>query len=104
MATGTSIVGNSKVMAHMMPNIIPPIDRAYTLRFLKENIKNGLEYEWPLTRRIIENFFIPVAKDDKFISRSKCWMEKREKYPWDSSPFKIIDNLTIAAGYLDKRK
>jgi len=35
MASGTSIVGNSKVMAHLLPNIIPPIDREYTLRYLK---------------------------------------------------------------------
>lgn len=104
MATGTSIVGNSKVMAHMMPNIIAPVDRAYTLRYLKEHIKNGLEYEWPLMRRIIEEFFIPVAKDVQFISYSKRWLEERENYPSDTSPMKIIDNLTIAAIHLEKRK
>jgi hypothetical protein len=27
MASSTSIVGNSKVMAHLVPNIVPPIDR-----------------------------------------------------------------------------
>jgi hypothetical protein len=75
MATGTSIVGNSKVMAHIMPNIIAPVDRAYTLRYLKEHVKNGLEYEWPRMRRIIDNYFIPLANDRKFISRSKRWME-----------------------------
>ena len=104
MATGTSIVGNSKVMAHMMPNIIAPVDRAYTLRYLKEHVKNGLEYEWPLMRRIIKKFFISVAKDREFITRSTHWMEERENYPWDTSPMKIIDNLTIAAVYLEKRK
>jgi len=104
MATGTSIVGNSKVMAHMMPNIIAPVDRAYTLRYLKEHVKNGMEYEWPLMRRIIEKFFVPVANDRKFISRSKRWMEDRENYPWDTSALKIIDNLTIAAVHLQRRK
>ena len=102
MATGTSIVGNSKVMAHIIPNIIPPIDRAYTLSYLKENIKNGLDYEWSLSRRIIEAFFIPVAKNHEFTSHSEIWMAKRNDYPWDSSPFKIIDNLIIGAGQLEK--
>ncbi|MDP3014499.1 MAG: hypothetical protein Q8M92_09670, partial [Candidatus Subteraquimicrobiales bacterium] len=37
MASGTSIVGNSKVMHHMSPNIVPPIDREYTLKYLKGN-------------------------------------------------------------------
>lgn len=99
MKTGTSLVGNSKVMAHMMPNIVPPIDRAYTLRYLKENVTNGHEHEWPLMRNIIENFFIPVARDKKFAAHAKNWMEDRKRNPWDSSPFKIIDNLIIAAGY-----
>jgi hypothetical protein len=30
MASGTSLVGNSKVMHHILPNIVPPIDREYT--------------------------------------------------------------------------
>lgn len=99
MRTGTSLVGNSKVMAHMMPNIVPPIDRAYTLRYLKENVKNGHEHEWLLMRNIIEKFFIPIATDNNFATHAKNWMGDRKKYPWDSSPFKIIDNLIIAAGY-----
>jgi CRP-like cAMP-binding protein len=37
MASRTSLVGNSKVMHHMLPNIVPPIDREYTLRFLYGN-------------------------------------------------------------------
>jgi hypothetical protein len=104
MKTGTSLVGNSKVMAHMMANIVPPIDRAYTLRYLEENVKNGFEHEWPLMRNIIEKFFIPVATDKNYSTHAKNWMGDRKKYPWDSSPFKIIDNLIIAAGYRRKPK
>ena len=45
MASRTSLVGNSKVMHHMMPNIVPPIDREYTLRYLRgnTNISNDLD-------------------------------------------------------------
>lgn len=47
MASGTMLVGNTKVMHHMMPNIVPPIDRAYTLRFLRgnTNIRNEPDQE-----------------------------------------------------------
>lgn len=97
MKSGTSLVGNSKVMAHMIPNMVPPIDRAYTLRYLKENLRNGHDYEWSLMRNIIENFFIPVSKDINFVFQSNHWMANQKKHPWDTSPFKIIDNLIIAA-------
>ena len=40
MASGTSLVGNSKVMHHMLPNIVPPIDREYTLRYLCDGNTN----------------------------------------------------------------
>ena len=45
MATGTSLVGNSKVLAHLLPNLVPPVDREYTLTFLFGNkqITNDLQ-------------------------------------------------------------
>ena len=106
MASGTSIVGNSKVMAHLFPNIIPPIDREYTLRYLEgnTNIKNGIDVEWNLMRKIIEKFFIPVAKNTYFICKAKNWMYNQSQYPWDTSIPKIIDNLIIGAGLVAKEK
>jgi len=104
MKTETNIVGNSKVMAHLMPNIVPPIDRAYTLRYLKETVKNGHEFEWPLMKNIIEKFFIHIATNKSFSNLANRWMGDQNKNPWDTSAFKIIDNLVIAAGYRDVRK
>jgi hypothetical protein len=106
MASGTRLVGNSKVMAHMIPNIVPPIDREYTLRYLKgnTNIRNGIDFEWNLMREIIENFFIPVAKDTDFIIKANNWMANQSQYPWDTSIFKIIDNLIIGIGAINKEK
>lgn len=97
MASGTSLVGNSKVMAHMLPNIVPPIDREYTLKYLKgnTNIKNDLNYEWDLMKDIISEFFIPVARDDSFNKLAKEWISNQSEYPWDTSAFKVIDNLVI---------
>ncbi len=99
MASGTSIVGNSKVMHHMLPNVIPPIDREYTLRFLRGNttIKNDLEKEWLMMKEIITHFFVPISSNTNFYSMAKYWMKRHEEYPWDTSIFKIIDNLIIGA-------
>lgn len=99
MLSKTSIVGNSKVMAHLIPNIIAPIDREYTLKYLKGNttIKNDLSTEWQLMRNIIENFFIPIGKDKIFSNLANKWMFDCIQYPWDTSIFKIIDNLVIGA-------
>ncbi|MEZ5003062.1 MAG: hypothetical protein R2730_08485 [Chitinophagales bacterium] len=40
----SKIVGNSKALAHILPNLVPPIDRQYTIRFFTQegtNFVNG---------------------------------------------------------------
>jgi len=99
MASGTSLVGNSKAMHHMLPNVIPPIDREYTLRFLRgnTNIRNDLETEWLLMKEIISQFFIPVASDAAFYSKAEQWIKTSRDYPWDTSVLKVVDNLVIGS-------
>jgi len=99
MASGTTLVGNSKVMHHMLPNVIPPIDREYTLWFLlgKTTIRNNLETEWLLMKEIISQFFIPVASDTAFFSKAEQWIKQNEDYPWDTSVLKVVDNLVIGS-------
>lgn len=97
MASGTTLVGNSKVMHHMLPNIIPPIDREYTLWFTRgnTNLKNDLDYEWQVMKDIISKVFIPVACDGGFRAMADRWMARKQEYPWDTSYLKIVDNLII---------
>jgi hypothetical protein len=99
MASGTTIVGHSKAMHHMLPNVIPPIDREYTLWFLHGNtaIKNDMENEWLLLKDIISEVFIPIASNKEFHSKARRWMARREDYPWDTSVFKVVDNLIIGS-------
>jgi hypothetical protein len=99
MASGTSLVGNSKVMHHMMPNIVPPIDREYRLRYLRgnSNISNDLDLEWAVMKEIIANFFIPIACDAECKLKATKWMASQSEYPWDTSLFKVVDNLVIGA-------
>lgn len=106
MASGTSLVGNSKVMAHMLPNIVPPIDREYTLKYLRgnTNIKNDMQYEWALMKKIIAEFFIPVARKKRFISQANKWIANQMDYPWDTSVLKVVDNLIIGRGKKSKKR
>jgi len=97
MATGTSLVGNSKVLAHALPNLIAPIDREYTLQFLlgRKNLKNDLDREWDLFRQIHEEFYHPLLDVQELSAAIQAWITQKEKYPWDTSPLKTIDNLVI---------
>jgi hypothetical protein len=99
MVSGTSLVGNSKVMHHMLPNIVAPIDREYTLRYLRgtTNISNDLDTEWQIMREIISDFFIPIACDADFVFKASKWIASRDEYPWDTSILKVMDNLVIGS-------
>jgi hypothetical protein len=97
MASSTSLVGNSKVMHHMLPNIVPPIDREYTLRYLCGNttIANDIEREWQTMKEMISGFFIPVAVDPTFAAKAEIWIAAG--HPWDTTVMKVIDNLLIGS-------
>ncbi|TLM67383.1 MAG: hypothetical protein FDZ69_04625 [Deltaproteobacteria bacterium] len=99
MASRTRLVGNSKVMHHLIPNLVPPIDREYTLAHLlgSKNITNDLHGQWDLMRGLIEKFFVPVISSQEFSSATEHWARRSEEFPWDTSPLKIVDNLIIGA-------
>jgi hypothetical protein len=99
MASKTSLVGNSKVMAHLLPHLVPPIDREYTLVFLRgnKNINNDVRGEWALLRELLEGFFYPVARDPAFAATAASWVADQRRYAWDTSLLKVIDNLVIGA-------
>ena len=97
MASGTSLIGNSKVLAHLLPNIVPPVDRAYTLRFLYGHgrIENGIVDEWEKLRCILVHFFYPVVLSSRFREKAAEWIERKDTFKWDTSPLKVADNLVI---------
>lgn len=99
MQSNTSIVGKSKVMAHLVPNAIAPVDREYTLKFLfgNGNIANDLDKEWLLLRKIHEEFFYPIASDARLAKQAGKWVANQAKWPWDTSELKVVDNLIIGA-------
>lgn len=104
MVTGTSLVGNSKVLAHLLPNLAPPVDREYTLNFLFRNkqITNDLHGEWEKLREMLQGFFYPVAQDPIFRAKAEVWLAQRNQFRWDTSQLKIVDNLVIGLSALSR--
>jgi hypothetical protein len=105
MASGTSLVGNSKVMAHLLPHLVPPVDREYTLKFLFRHgqIVNGIEGEWTKLKQILSGFFYPVAQSPVFQTKAEGWLTHVDQFKWDTSCLKIIDNLIIGLSKMTPR-
>ena len=105
MATETILVGNSKVMAHLLTALIPPIDREYTLRYLRGTtaLRNDPEYEWSVLGELLEGFFFPIIRNKEFQMIADPWVQTQTRYPWDTSLMEVVDNLVIGAAKLTKR-
>jgi hypothetical protein len=93
-----------KVLAHLLPNLVPPVDREYTLTFLFGNkqIANDMEKEWQKLRQILQGFFHPVVQNPIFQARAEQWLAQPERLRWDTSALKILDNLVIALSALSR--
>jgi hypothetical protein len=104
MHSATSIVGNSKVTAHLLPNLVPRVDREYTLKFLfrRGQIANGIDLEWEKLRQILTGFFYPVAQSPVFQAKHNEWLSRTEPFEWDTSPLKTVDNLVIGLSKLER--
>jgi len=104
MASGTSLVGNSKVIAHLLPKLVPPVDREYTLNYLFRHgqIKNGIEVEWSKLAQILEGFFYPIAQSPLFKSKAEEWLRHSDRFKWDTSELKIVDNLVIGLSKMER--
>lgn len=101
MNTRSLLVGHSKVMAHLLPNLVPPIDRTYTLQYLRGTsvICGEQHQQWRMMRGILEGFFYPIIVNSAFSQKAQKWMNNRKEYPWDTSILKVVDNLILAAAW-----
>ena len=89
-ASGTQIVAGTKALHHLLPDLIPPIDRTYTIRFFHENT---------VMRRGDEKTFKEVFPALVGIA-SNAWdhLSVNDRSPMNTSRSKIIDNAII--GYV----
>lgn len=97
MESASSLVGNSKVMAHALPNLVAPVDREYTLKFLFESkyVPKRVEKQWEKLQTILREFFYPILRTEPFKLKVREWQERQPEFKWDTSQLKIVDNLVI---------
>ena len=97
MRSSFSLVANSKVLAHALPNLIPPVDRQYTIRFLIRSkvLPKNIDGEWDLLKGFLEGFFYPILVDKSFSTATKKWKTSAPRFAWNTSMLKTVDNLLV---------
>lgn len=93
--TQSKLVGISKTLAHLLPNLIPPVDNRYTLKFLRTTIPTDIDAQWRIMRQILKGFFYPVARNPKLQRMALRWLDNGSMYIWDTSLLKVVDNLVM---------
>jgi hypothetical protein len=99
-----TIVAHSKALAHLLPNLIPPIDRQYTIRFFTQDNKNFFtdsgKYRMINVPKGIaaqfEDFKKYTCRIKDLFDRCDCKMFNIEKKSFNTSNPKIMDNLIMA--------
>lgn len=93
-ATETQLVAGSKALHHLLPNLVPPVDREYTLRFFFGNTTNANLQRFSL---IFRGFWHTAQQQ-----RAKILQRIQEHRDWDTSETKVIDNAIV--GYMKLAK
>lgn len=100
----STIVANSKTLAHILPQLIPPIDRQYTIRFFTQDrhnfyYKNGKYRLFQIPNDIESQFdlFVEICQKIKrlFDMVDRSIMEIQLE-TFNTSYPKIIDNVIMA--------
>ena len=93
MERGSKIVGNSKALHHLLPDLIPPMDRRNTINFF---------YEDPLKKEVSipkdeDECFLEILSEYIYITRrlKLTFRDFPDKNSFDTSVPKIIDNAII---------
>lgn len=97
----SKLVGNSKALAHILPDIVPPIDRQYTLLFFQNEPENILKKEGKLYQPVLnhkyerEYFNKIINKTLDFVKCVKADKNIKIDNKFNTSYPKIFDNLII---------
>ena len=78
------LVAGSKTLHHLLPDLVPPIDRAYTQRFFGWN-NPQFQYDQAKCFRLMYAALVLVARDAKAYQYVGT-------HPWSSSVSKVLDN------------
>jgi hypothetical protein len=83
MKSNAILVGNSKLMAHVLPKLISPVDCVNTCKFLHINYtatrdkeKDG-ERQWTILKSTITDFFMPILNSSIFEKKYNEWQQHK---------------------------
>lgn len=102
MHSGSNLVGNSKVIHHLLPDLTPPIDRQHTIRFFYGGLKSKFT---PSFRKEEEtDIFLDIAEYFRIICNRLNLTENDydKTKSFNTSIPKVIDNAII--GLIQKLK
>jgi hypothetical protein len=91
------LVSSTKVLHHIIPNIISPIDRQYSIRFINENknhFSNNTMQLNVVTEEVYAFIFIDGMRD--FLYKNEPKMKNYLDDNFNTSITKIFDNLLVA--------
>lgn len=95
MQSNSNLVGNSKVIHHLLPDLVPPIDREYTLRFFYGSLTSKYSPQFSKNEETdifinIVNYFWTIRKK---VSLTENDYDKTKSF--NTSIPKVIDNAII---------
>jgi len=90
MKSRTQIVGTSKLMHFLLPNLVMPIDRKYTLSFLSlgHNYWKDIRAEFDEFKKVFIIFY-------RYAEKFSLTVDDTDDQTWNLSVPKIIDNAII---------
>jgi hypothetical protein len=89
-ASATQVVAGTKALHHLLPDLIPPVDREYTIRFFHENKMMTMGDE-----AAFKEVYPALAE---IASRAGDNLRVNSRSPMNTSSTKILDNAII--GYV----
>jgi hypothetical protein len=89
-ASETQVVAGTKAFHHLLPELIPPVDRTYTVRFFHENTL------MPKGDQVAFREIYPELVD--LATQAADYLRVNDRSPMNTSPTKILDNAII--GYV----
>lgn len=90
------LVANTKALHHILPRLIPPIDRRYTLRFFGLNEILPSEQTAGAVFSLLFPCFIQIASATRDLVQNKIDLSTEN---WHTSFTKVIDNAILGAFY-----
>jgi hypothetical protein len=88
--SATQVVAGTKALHHLLPDLIPPVDREYTIRFFHENKMMNMGDEAAFKE--VYPALVEIA------GRAGDNLKVNNRSPMNTSPTKILDNAII--GYV----